>query len=952
MMLAGEVIRIAAWFLALLEFVVAVYVLLLNVHHIANRQVGALLLLFAVNHFGMGWLAVAGDAAQVRAPTLLLAVTCGPTTVGLLLTALVLLKPQWGRIPAVKWVMYGLGVLPALLTLVDWVSGAGLWFTGVGPYYAGGYVSTVEYIGGVLGPPLRFIYNVVVPTASLAVLLYLVFKDATLSPARRQLGRVLTVAQILGLVLQLGLLRLLGPMVGTLITSAAFASVYTYAVFQQMVSERREQRGKLQTRLTALVLVIAIPIAAATVALVNSQAAKIVSQAAEERLSVLGRATTANIQLWLEVHASALKQLVTHPDIVGMEAERQRPLLVAILKAHPHFYLVSIVDLQGISIARSDDLPPQDYSGYLWFVRARRGAKVTHQIVTHLAGVDGPALVVAVPVRDEAGNVVGVAMAADRLTSLEEVEPLAPIGETEFFFVVDDDGQVVVRSSGAAVEMLEDMRAYPPVDAIFRGAEGMFHFEDERETKWLAYVAGLDNGWGLVVQQEERELNAPLHRLERISGLLLAVCTVVLGALVFLTIRQTLWPIRELTDGAEAVARGELDRVVKVEGEDELGVLARSFNRMTEQLRHAIHDLEARVAARTEALERRSRYMELLALIGREAFRLLEDEAGLSRWLVSLVREQMGFYRVALFAVDVDGEWLDLMAVADEEKRPTLPALRVRAASGKAAGVAAMRGRYRVTSITEEMVPFEQGMASVRVELALPLHVRDTISGVLIIQEETKGAFDGEEVEMLQAVADHIAVVLNHARLFHRLEDALEAERRARGELTRAAWQELLRSEAGLGFVSDPRGTVPAGDMWDAEMMAAVQTGEVAAGGEEALAVPIVARGQVVGVVDAHLPEGTRGWTSEQRELLRTLAEQLGMALESAQLYRETQRRAARELLTREITEEMRRFVDIEAILRATITRLGRAMGVPRTYVRLVVGEEMLPVPTEDEEER
>jgi len=70
-------------------------------------------------------------------------------------------------------------------------------------------------------------------------------------------------------------------------------------------------------------------------------------------------------------------------------------------------------------------------------------------------------------------------------------------------------------------------------------------------------------------------------------------------------------PVRQLTEGTRHVAEGQLDYSLPVASDDELGSLAASFNRMTEQLKIAREEnqqwtrtLEARVQEKTGELER------------------------------------------------------------------------------------------------------------------------------------------------------------------------------------------------------------------------------------------------------------------------------------------------------------------------------------------------------------
>ena len=186
----------------------------------------------------------------------------------------------------------------------------------------------------------------------------------------------------------------------------------------------------------------------------------------------------------------------------------------------------------------------------------------------------------------------------------------------------------------------------------------------------------------------------------------------------------------------------------------------------------------------------------------------------------------------------------------------------------------------------------------------------------------------------LRFVLSHpgVSVALSGMNTVQQVEETLEAERRARGELTREAWADLLRARPTLGFQSDEQGTLPARDIWDPEMVSAIRTGQTALArdGEAALAVPVTARGQVIGVIDAHLPPGAAGWTPEQQELLEMLA------LESAQLYREAQMLAARERLTAEITDRMRSTTDLDELLRTAIQETAAVLGASRAFVQWV----------------
>jgi GAF domain-containing protein len=101
------------------------------------------------------------------------------------------------------------------------------------------------------------------------------------------------------------------------------------------------------------------------------------------------------------------------------------------------------------------------------------------------------------------------------------------------------------------------------------------------------------------------------------------------------------------------------------------------------------------------------------------------------------------------------------------------------------------------------------------------------------------------------------------------------------------------------------------------------------------LAMPVEVRGQVIGAVGGRKPQEAGEWTVEEIALMQTLADQLGVALESARLYQDTQRRAAREQLTREITNELHRATSAEAIVQTAVDALFEMLGTSRAFGQL-----------------
>jgi GAF domain-containing protein len=102
-----------------------------------------------------------------------------------------------------------------------------------------------------------------------------------------------------------------------------------------------------------------------------------------------------------------------------------------------------------------------------------------------------------------------------------------------------------------------------------------------------------------------------------------------------------------------------------------------------------------------------------------------------------------------------------------------------------------------------------------------------------------------------------------------------------------------------------------------------------------AIEAPIALRGQQIGSLRLEDLDPTRRWTAEEKALVEAVSQQLAQTVENLRLFDETQQRAGREHLTRQITDKMRAASDVDSIIETGLSELAKALGVSRTYVKL-----------------
>ncbi|MGH2522237.1 MAG: GAF domain-containing protein, partial [Anaerolineales bacterium] len=100
------------------------------------------------------------------------------------------------------------------------------------------------------------------------------------------------------------------------------------------------------------------------------------------------------------------------------------------------------------------------------------------------------------------------------------------------------------------------------------------------------------------------------------------------------------------------------------------------------------------------------------------------------------------------------------------------------------------------------------------------------------------------------------------------------------------------------------------------------------------VAVPIAVGGLVLGVLDVQ-HNAVGGLTSEDAELIQSIASQLAIALQNARSYRQTQQQADLEMLINAIGQKIQSASTVESALQVAAREVGRAVGAERTRVRL-----------------
>lgn len=342
-------------------------------------------------------------------------------------------------------------------------------------------------------------------------------------------------------------------------------------------------------------------------------------------------------------------------------------------------------------------------------------------------------------------------------------------------------------------------------------------------------------------------------------------------------------------------------------------------------------EARALLQVRTEELDRRARQLEAIVHLSHSMTDLIESEEMLQR-TATAIKEQFSFDGVAIYLTNESGDEVNLRASVGN-----VPEGDVHSEYLELMTQAIRSGTLRAIHPSAEKAP-----AAGPGRLVLPLRARGQTIGALAVQTREQAVFSDEDIAILQMMADQIAVAIDNARLFSEAQSSLRELHALSRQYAVEAWERYTQARAEAMRYSYGETTCSA-QTWQAAREQARASGDPVTftgdneNGEtvQSLAAPVNLRGLTIGVLGLHRPTAAGAWRPEEITMVRMIADRLALAADNLRLLDETQRSAARERLVGEISDQMQRATDTEALMRITAEELNRVLGGSRTYVRL-----------------
>ena len=259
------------------------------------------------------------------------------------------------------------------------------------------------------------------------------------------------------------------------------------------------------------------------------------------------------------------------------------------------------------------------------------------------------------PVYTEKKALFGVAVASLSLTGISDFLKTLKIGKSGQSFILERSGDLVASSTDEIPFVVEGdqpkrlnvrnsanlltretgqnlLQRFSDLGTLRSAAQFDFDINGERQlVQVMPFQDGRGLAWTIVVVVPESDFMQEITETTHTTALVTLAALLIATLVGFLTTRWVTGPITAIHQAAGDIAAGDWNKVAQVDRADELGELARIFNRMAAQVRETMTTLEQRVAHRTAELAQANSTLEervnaRTAELGRAMEQLVQTE--------------------------------------------------------------------------------------------------------------------------------------------------------------------------------------------------------------------------------------------------------------------------------------------------------------------------------------
>ncbi|MCD6462358.1 MAG: methyl-accepting chemotaxis protein [Thermotogae bacterium] len=360
-------------------------------------------------------------------------------------------------------------------------------------------------------------------------------------------------------------------------------------------------RGKMLT----LILLPIVVLLVFTAILVDMKATSIATNTVIELTMEIADANAHVVDRWLEgllkelrllAGTDVVKQAITTGDWTDLMEE----FLPEILRNTSDYGMMFIgfpdgkaPTTQGVVI----DITNKEY--FKDIMEERKEVTISEATISEITGTH--AFVIAVPVKDENSNVIGLIGATVLFDTLNEIAAGIQIGKAGYGWIIDSTGFIVAHPEK---EYLMNLNVLESSKMGFTGLEeiGREMLAGKKGYGKITVPSGkteyaffepieLTDGWIFAVSVPEEQILAESRRLLTLIVTIFSVVTAIAVAVILLMSGSIAKSIGKLVVAARKFGEGDLTVRFEARGKDEIAMMSQTLQQMGDNLREAFYHI-------------------------------------------------------------------------------------------------------------------------------------------------------------------------------------------------------------------------------------------------------------------------------------------------------------------------------------------------------------------------
>ena len=357
-------------------------------------------------------------------------------------------------------------------------------------------------------------------------------------------------------------------------------------------------------------------------------------------------------------------------------------------------------------------------------------------------------------------------------------------------------------------------------------------------------------------------------------------------------------------------------------------MLKGAFARVTSQVQAAFQSLagerqslEDKVQERTAELEARMSQLRASTTTAR-AIAETQEITELIKKAADLIAERFEYYHVGIFILD-NQRGIAYLQAASSEMGKSLVGQAFRIESDRKNPINLVVGNNK-TIITHDLdrsnfTP-DPNFPLTRSRMTMPLSVRGTMIGILDMHSEQPQAFNLQDAEILQTLADLTAISFDNVRLIGETRNLLSQLEASTSQQTQQTWSKFT-SRHKSAYQYTPAGVRP------------IFTPDRTEHGD-GLYIPIILHDQTIGRIKLKKRSATTNdWSERERDVVEKISAQIALALENSRLVDEAQKNALRNQMIANFSTYVRETLDVESVIQTAATELRKVFDLKEAEI-------------------